>query len=288
MLDLIPGRQPNALQQQHPFSLRQMNGMNGSAILQGQQQNANNRMQMANDMNRMRLQQALAARNPNMQALQNMQTPANINRQLELMGIAHQQNQHQPGAASSMAALRQLQHHQQQQHQQQQQQPGQQMLGMANRMGQLPNQMQGNFMSNPGMQQVQEQAASRALDMMNQQQRRMQMMSQLGGMQQVQGNPANRAAGMSPAQLRERGTILQQSVAELEKQAKLLQARNQGRQDAEYFAEAQKLHNEITQKKSVMLKIAQTLHNINTTGGMGALVGNVYVLIFSRMGRTFH
>lgn len=272
MLDLLPGRQHNPLQQQqHPFGLRQMNGMNSAALLQGQP--GAPRMQMsANDMNRLRLQQALAARGTSM-PMQNMQTPANINRQLELMGLAHQQNQHQPGSVTNLAALRQLQHQQQQQQQQHQQQqpgPGPQMLAnMANRM---PTHMQNNFMATAGMQQAQEQAPP--LNMMSQQQR-MQMMSQM------QNGAAGNRGAINQIQLRDRANILQASIVELEKRAALAQVQGQGRTDPEYFSEIGKLQNEITAKKSIMLKIAQTLHNVPVPT-MGPLVGNAYVFVFSR------
>lgn len=253
-------QQQQQQQQQHPFGLRQMNGAGAIPIQPG----GNPRIQFANDVTRMRLQAALSRNNPNMQALQNMQPPANLGRQLELMGVVHQQNQHQPNSAANLAAMRQLQ--------QQQQQEQQRLGGMANQMGQLPNQLSGGYFPSPNVQSAQEQAPPGTLGLMNQ--RAVMMQQQVGGPQPNGNVPPNaNRPQMSQNQLRERAQLLTASIKELEKQSLMVQGSRAGRSDADYFSEIAKIQGEIANRKAVLLKIAQAMHSYGM--GQTGTPGNV-------------
>ena len=181
---------------------------------------------------------------PNLQNLQNLQTPPALGRQLELMGLTRQQNQHQPNPNVGLAATRNLQ----------QQQQEQRLGGMGVQTEQMPNQMQVNFFN-----------------------QRPTTMPQQGGAPQVAGNPG---AGARPAltqqQLRERAQLLVPSIKELEKQSLLHQAGRNGRSDTEYFNELRKIQSEIANRRGVLLKVAQTMQL-----GMGAAqpqpAGSVWV-----------
>ena len=72
---------------------------------------------------------------------------------------------------------------------------------------------------------------------------------------------------MTQQQLRERASLLTSSIKELEKQAMLVQANRNGRADGEFYSEVSKIQNEITNRKSVLLKIVQAMHS---AGGMTA------------------
>ena len=146
--------------------------------------------------------------------------------------------------------------------------------GMAGRMGQMPNQTQGNFFSAPNMQANPEQAQANTLGMMKQ---RPPMMPQQAGVPQVAGNvpAAGARTALTHQQLRERAQLLTTAIKELEKQSLLIQAGRNGRSDADYFNELQKIQAEIASRRQVLLKVAQTMHSLGMTGQQPQASGNV-------------